>query len=185
MANRLSTIVTKTGDAGYTGLGDGSRVSKSHIRVCAIGDLDEFNCHIGALLLNPLDDGMKTVLKAIQNDVFDMGGELCIPGHAMIQADRVSFLERQIAEINESLPRLEEFLLPNGIKAAVDAHICRAIARRAERNVVELSQTTVIRTELLQYLNRLSDYFFVLARLLNRLSADPLAREVLWDHQRS
>ncbi len=184
MANRLSKIVTKTGDSGHTGLGDGSRVLKSSIRIRAIGDLDEFNCFIGALLLNPLSDDLQNILQLIQHDIFDIGGELCIPGHVLLKPDRVGFLEQHIEQINSSLPRLQEFILPVGIKAAVDAHLCRAVVRRAERNAVELAQTETVRPEVLRYLNRLSDFFFVLARMLNRQSESPRAKETLWDRGR-
>lgn len=184
MANRLSKIVTKTGDSGDTGLGDGSRVLKSDVRIRAIGDLDEFNCFIGALLLNSLPDNLRDLLQAIQHDVFDIGGELCIPGHAILQNDRIAFLEENIEAINAHLPKLKEFILPIGVKSAVDSHLCRAIVRRAERNVVELAQTAVVRTEVLVYLNRLSDFFFVLARQLNSQSNSHEAKERFWDHDR-
>lgn len=184
MANRLSKIVTKTGDTGHTGLGDGSRVLKSSIRIRAIGDLDEFNCFVGALLLNPISDDLHNVLQEIQHDIFDIGGELCIPGYALFLSERVEFLEVHIEQINSGLPRLQEFILPVGIKAAVDAHLCRAVVRRAERNVVELAQTEAVRPEVLKYLNRLSDYFFVLARMLNQESDSLHAKETLWKHGR-
>lgn len=172
MGNRLSSIVTRTGDGGTTGLGDGSRVSKTDLRVQAMGDIDELNSTIGMLLALgvPADSSMDaaSLLREVQQDLLDIGGELCIPGYTLLKPERVVALDDWLQRANETLPRLQEFILPGGSIAAAQAHIGRTVCRRAERAVVALSEVTSVNNTVRQYLNRLSDLLFVLARLLNR-----------------
>lgn len=178
MANRLSKIVTRTGDEGMTGLGDGSRISKQSVRIQALGDVDELNSLLGVVLCENFPDSEHAALLTIQRDLFDLGGELSIPGHAMLTADRLERLDRWIAQWNAELPPLKEFILPGGCRAAALLHVARTVCRRAERNVAGLDAQA--RSPLaLPYLNRLSDLLFVLARVVNRRAgqAEPLWRE--------
>jgi cob(I)alamin adenosyltransferase len=186
MANRLSTISTRTGDDGTTGLGDGSRVAKDDARVVAMGDVDELNSSIGVLLAESLPARMQSLLTDVQHDLFDLGGELSIPGFALLKMSQVERLDQAITELNETLPRLAEFILPGGCRASALAHVCRTIARRAERSTVHLRRDSAVRDEITLYLNRLSDLLFILARVLNRSAeCGGAGRDVLWDRQRS
>ncbi|HET9389271.1 MAG TPA: cob(I)yrinic acid a,c-diamide adenosyltransferase [Steroidobacteraceae bacterium] len=183
MGNRLSKIYTRTGDDGTTGLGDGSRVPKNGARVEAYGTVDELNSNIGVLLAAPgLPRDVSACLTAIQHELFDMGGELCIPGHQVMTAAHVSALEETLDRFNDALPPLKEFILPGGGPAAAACHVARTIARRAERRVLSLAGVETVNPEVLRYLNRLSDLLFVLARVLAR---QELGTEVLWRHDRS
>lgn len=181
MGQRLTAIATRTGDAGTTGLGDGTRVSKDALRIHAMGDVDELNSMIGVLLSEALDDDIRTVLIQVQHDLFDLGGELCIPGFDNIRTAQVAQLDDWLTQFNEALPRLENFILPAGTRAAAVAHVCRTIARRAERSVVTLGLAETVRDVVRQYLNRLSDLLFVLARTVNRRER---GNDVLWDQHR-
>lgn len=181
MGHRLSKIYTRTGDDGSTGLGDGSRVGKDAPRVNAYGTVDEANSAIGLLLAAPgLPDDVTALLTAIQHQLFDLGGELCIPGHAAMTADDVSWLEQRLDAYNEALPPLKDFILPAGGEAAARCHLARTIVRRAERETVALARLEPVRAEAIGYLNRLSDLLFVLARVLARAAGQG---EVLWQHQ--
>jgi cob(I)alamin adenosyltransferase len=171
MANRLSTIVTRTGDDGSTGLGDGSRTAKDGARICAIGEIDELNSHLGVLLTEDLPEPVRVDLQAIQHDLFDLGGELAIPGHPMLTPAQVQRLEAAVTRYNSDLPRLAEFILPGGSRAAAQAHVCRTVCRRAERALVALGHAEgqqAVAEVARQYVNRLSDLLFVLSRVLNR-----------------
>lgn len=168
MGNRLSVIATRTGDDGTTGLGDGSRVRKDDPRVIAMGDVDELNSVIGLLRAESLSDEVQSDLGAMQHDLFDLGAELCIPGHAALAQARIAFLDERLAHYNASLPALREFILPGGGRSAALAHLARTVARRAERSVVSLERQAPLNSTVRQYLNRLSDLMFVLARTLNR-----------------
>jgi cob(I)alamin adenosyltransferase len=168
MGKRLTQIATRTGDDGTTGLGDGSRVSKSHRRVAAMGDVDELNSNLGVLLAEPVPDDVRQLLVVIQHELFNLGGELSIPGYQLLKADAVLRLDEALAHHNGTLPPLKEFVLPAGSRAAALAHVARTIARRAERALVTLAESEPVRAEPRQYLNRLSDLLFVLARVLNR-----------------
>ncbi|HKF98214.1 MAG TPA: cob(I)yrinic acid a,c-diamide adenosyltransferase [Steroidobacteraceae bacterium] len=182
MGNRLSRIYTRTGDDGSTGLGDGTRVPKDSLRVEAYGTVDELNSAIGVLLATPeVPPGVAACLTEAQHELFDLGGELCIPGHRAITAEHVTRLENSLDEFNDSLPPLKEFILPGGGPAAAACHLARAIARRAERRVWALARTETVSPEVTSYLNRLSDLLFVLARVLARHER---GAEVLWRHQR-
>ncbi|HEX7012968.1 MAG TPA: cob(I)yrinic acid a,c-diamide adenosyltransferase [Steroidobacteraceae bacterium] len=190
MGNRLSKIYTRTGDAGTTGLGNGQRVAKDHVRVEAYGTVDELNSAIGVLLAtNGLPKPVFDCLRQIQHELFDLGGELCIPGSRIISASHVERLERDLDTFNEPLPPLKEFILPGGGPMAAACHLARAIARRAERRVWSLaafgesaaSQDAAVNPEVLRYLNRLSDLLFVMARVLVRHER---GSEVLWRHER-
>jgi len=181
VGNRLSRIYTRTGDDGSTGLGDGSRVAKDAARVNAFGTVDEANSALGVLLAVPLPADVTALLTRVQHQLFDLGGELCIPGHAAIQAGDVSALEQQLDHYNAGLPALKEFILPGGGEAAARCHLARTIVRRAERETVTLARLEPVRGEALQYLNRLSDLLFVLARVLARADGHG---EVLWQHSR-
>src|SRR6202050_226855 len=182
MGNRLSKIYTRTGDDGTTGLGDGSRVAKDSLRVTAYGELDELNSSIGVLLAVPeLPKEVTACLIEVQHELFDMGGELCIPGHTAITAEHVTRLERALDGFNDTLPPLKEFILPGGGPAAAACHLARAIARRAERRVWTLAKAEQVSPEVAKYLNRLSDLLFVLARVLARHQHGV---EVLWHHER-
>ncbi len=185
MANRLSEIATRTGDDGTTGLGDGSRVPKDHLRVHAMGDVDELNSHIGLLLAEPLPDDIRELLIVIQHELFNLGGELCMPGFELLKLDAVLRLDEALALYNSALPRLKEFILPAGSRSACQAHVCRTVARRAERAVVTLAAAASINAAPRQYLNRLSDLLFVLARVLNRANLDGLGGDdVYWHSER-
>lgn len=181
MGNRLSRIYTRTGDDGSTGLGDGSRVAKDAARVNAFGTVDEANSALGVLLAVTLPEDVRALLTTVQHQLFDLGGELCIPGHAAIHAADVEALERQLDHFNADLPALKEFILPGGGEAAARCHLARTIVRRAERETVTLSRQEPVRAEALHYLNRLSDLLFVLARVLARADGHG---EVLWQHAR-
>lgn len=185
MANRLSQIATRTGDDGTTGLGDGTRVPKDHLRVMAMGDVDELNSQIGVLLAEPLPDDVRELLITIQHELFNLGGELCMPGYQLIKDDAVLRLDEALAHYNAALPRLAEFILPAGTRSAAIAHVCRTVARRAERAVVTLAGQETINAAPRQYLNRLSDLLFVLARVLNRANLDGLGGDdVYWHSER-
>ena len=185
MANRLSQIATRTGDDGTTGLGDGTRVPKSHGRIGAMGDVDELNSHIGVLLAEPLPDDVRELLVTIQHELFNLGGELSIPGYTLLKDDAVAGLDAALARYNETLPRLMEFILPAGTRSAALAHVARAVARRAERAVVTLAETETINAAPRLFLNRLSDLLFVLARVLNRANLDGLGGDdVYWKSEK-
>lgn len=181
MGNRLSKIYTRTGDDGTTGLGDGSRVAKDSARVAAYGTVDEANSTIGLVLASELPDDVRTLLTAVQHQLFDLGGELCIPGHAAIADADIERLEQHLDAFNEPLPPLRDFILPGGGEAAARCHVARTVVRRAERETVALSRLEPVRPEAVRYLNRLSDLLFVLARVLARASGHG---EVLWNHER-
>jgi cob(I)alamin adenosyltransferase len=182
MGNRLSKIYTRTGDDGTTGLGDGSRVPKENPRVEAYGAVDEANSAIGVVLsVAALPPPIIGCLTEVQHDLFDLGGELCIPGHRMIDAARVERLETELDGFNEALPPLKEFILPGGGPAAAACHVARAVCRRAERRCWSLARTETVSAETLKYLNRLSDLLFVLARVLARHEK---GSEVTWRHTR-
>ena len=168
MANRLTQIATRTGDNGTTGLGDNTRVSKDSLRVHAMGDVDELNSSIGLLLCEAMPDGVRAVLVEVQHQLFNLGGELSIPGYELLKPEAVAQLDAALAEYNATLPRLAEFILPAGSRAASQAHVCRTVARRAERSVVALGSAEALKDSPRQYLNRLSDLLFVLSRVLNR-----------------
>jgi cob(I)alamin adenosyltransferase len=181
MGNRLSKIYTRTGDDGSTGLGDGARVQKESLRVEAYGTVDETNSAVGMILALPIPDAVRACLTEVQHDLFDLGGELCIPGHRMIQAAYVDRLEAALDGFNESLPPLKDFILPGGGPAAAACHLARTVARRAERRCWSLARVEEIAPEALKYLNRLSDLLFVVARVLARHES---GSEVLWRHRR-
>ncbi len=183
MGNRLSRIYTRTGDDGTTGLGDGSRTPKDSARVEAYGTVDELNSVVGMLLAVPdLPPQVTGSLTEVQHELFDLGGELCIPGHQMIRAEHVTRLEQSLDEFNDSMPPLKEFILPGGGPAAAACHLARTVARRAERRAWTLARAEAVNPELLKYLNRLSDLLFVVARVLARHER---GAEVLWRHDRS
>ena len=181
MGNRLSKIYTRTGDDGSTGLGDGTRVPKDSARVAAYGTIDEANSAIGVLLAVPVADEIGDLLVRIQHQLFDLGGELCIPGHAAIFDADIQRLEDHLDGFNADLPPLKEFILPGGGAAAAHCHLARTICRRAEREVVTLSHHDAVRPEAVRYLNRLSDLLFVLARVLARAGGHG---ETTWNHER-
>ena len=169
MGQRLTQIATRTGDDGTTGLGDNTRVHKAHLRVHAMGDVDELNSNIGVLLAEPgLPAGIRELLVDVQHQLFDLGGELAMPGYELLKDAALLRLDEALEDHNATLPRLAEFILPAGTRAAALAHVCRTVARRAERAVVALSADTPLRPSPQRYLNRLSDLLFVLARVLNR-----------------
>jgi cob(I)alamin adenosyltransferase len=189
MANRLTQIATRTGDDGTTGLGDGTRVPKSHLRVAAMGDVDELNSSLGVLLAEPLPADVRELLVTIQHELFNLGGELSIPGFVLLKDAAVLRLDEALAHYNEQLPRLKEFILPAGTRSAALAHVSRTIARRAERSLVALvnaeSGAEAVNDAPRQYLNRLSDLMFVLARVLNRANLDGLGGDdVYWKSER-
>jgi cob(I)alamin adenosyltransferase len=186
MANRLTQIATRTGDDGTTGLGDGSRVPKDHLRVQAMGDVDELNSSLGVLLAEPLPDDVRELLVVVQHELFNLGGELSIPGFELLKAEAVARLDGALAHYNATLPRLQEFILPAGTRAAALAHVSRTIARRAERAVVALAHHETVRDAPRQYLNRLSDLLFVLARVINRANLDGRGAgdDVYWKSER-
>ena len=181
MGNRLSKIYTRTGDAGTTGLADGSRVDKDSARVEALGDVDELNCHVGAILEHDLDGHVREMLTDIQHALFDIGGEMAIPGHTAVDSDYVSRLESGLDGMNADLPPLKEFILPGGGAAAIASHLARTVCRRAERRVVALARDEPVNDESRRYLNRLSDLLFVLARKLARGERG----EVYWKNGRN
>ncbi|RVT52772.1 cob(I)yrinic acid a,c-diamide adenosyltransferase [Rubrivivax albus] len=169
MANRLTQIATRTGDDGTTGLGDGTRTRKDALRVAAMGDVDELNSSLGVLLCEALPDDVRQLLVEVQHELFNLGGELSIPGFVLLKDDAVAALDAALERHNATLPRLQEFILPAGSRAAALAHVSRTIARRAERAVVALAAAEPVNAAPRQYLNRLSDLLFVLARVLNRM----------------
>jgi len=181
MGNRLSKIYTKTGDDGTTGLGDGTRVAKDSARVAAYGTVDELNSSIGIVLAQEIPAPIREALTQIQHDLFDLGGELCIPGMAMVHETDVERLEQTLDGFNADLPALKDFILPGGGMAASCCHLARTVCRRAEREVVTLARSETVRPEAVRYLNRLSDLLFVLSRVLARASGHG---EVLWQHER-
>ncbi|MCD0504122.1 cob(I)yrinic acid a,c-diamide adenosyltransferase [Bordetella petrii] len=177
MGNRLSAVATRTGDDGTTGLGDGSRADKDSPRIAALGDVDELNSVIGLLRTETLPEDVQADLGTIQNDLFDVGAELCIPGHTTVQAAQLAWLDERLAHYNGALPPLREFILPGGCRTAALAHQARTVARRAERAVVALGRRETLNATVRQYLNRLSDLMFVLARHLNAAQG---AGDVFW-----
>jgi cob(I)alamin adenosyltransferase len=181
MANRLTQIATRTGDDGTTGLGDGTRTRKDALRVQAMGDVDELNSSLGVLLAEPLPADVRELLGVIQHELFNLGGELSIPGFALLKDDAVLRLDEALAHYNAGLPRLAEFILPAGSRAAALAHVCRTVARRAERAVVALDQAETLKESPRLYLNRLSDLLFVLSRVLNRMNGGD---DVYWKSER-
>lgn len=183
MGNRLSKIYTRTGDDGTTGLGDGSRTAKDSARVEAYGTVDEANSAIGVVLANDVvPDNIRRCLTDVQHDLFELGGELCIPGHSAVTDDYIDRLETELDELNAGLPRLKEFILPGGGNSAAACHLARTIVRRAERRTQTLAAAEEVRPEVVRYLNRLSDLLFVIARVLARLDG---GQEVMWDRDRS
>ena len=181
MANRLTQIATRTGDDGTTGLGDNRRVSKSSLRVHAMGEVDELNSQIGVLLCEDMPDVVRHLLVEVQHQLFNLGGELSIPGFELLKADALRLLDNALAEHNASLPKFQEFILPAGSRAAALAHVCRTVARRAERAVVALGAEEALNPTPRQYLNRLSDLMFVLSRVLNRMHGGD---DVYWKSER-
>jgi cob(I)alamin adenosyltransferase len=177
MAHRLSRITTRTGDDGSTGLGDGSRVRKDSTRIQALGDIDELNSTLGVLLAEPLPDAARATLVRIQNELFDLGGEVSIPGYVRVRENHIAQLETDLAHYNAALSPLREFILPGGTRAAALAHLTRTVARRAERALVALSDTEAINPRGREYLNRLSDLLFVMGRWLNQNAG---GTDVLW-----
>ena len=177
MGNRLSKIYTRTGDKGDTGLGDGSRVDKDHIRVEAFGTVDELNSTIGIILANDIPEEISICLNKVQHHLFDLGGELCIPGHTALDETYISYLETTLDNFNEDLPMLKEFILPSGGHATSACHLARTVCRRAERRVVTLAKDETVSPHTISYLNRLSDLLFVIARVLAR---NENGSEVLW-----
>lgn len=185
MANRLTQIATRTGDDGTTGLGDGTRVPKDHLRVDAMGHVDELNSGLGVILAEPLPDDVRELLVVVQHELFNLGGELSIPGYQLLTADAVLRLDQALARYNATLPRLQEFILPAGTRSAALAHVSRTVARRAERAVVALAAHEAVNDAPRHYLNRLSDLLFVLARVLNRANLDGLGGDdVYWRSER-
>ena len=185
MSNRLTQIATRTGDDGSTGLGDGSRTRKDALRVQAMGDVDELNSGLGVLLCEPLPDDVRELLVVVQHELFNLGGELSIPGYMLLKATAVAQLDDALEHYNAQLPRLKEFILPAGSRSAALAHVSRTVARRAERAVVALHAAEPVNDAPRQYLNRLSDLLFVLARVLNRANLDGLGGDdVYWRSDR-
>ena len=181
MGNRLTQIATRTGDDGTTGLGNNTRVPKDHLRVQAMGDVDELNSNIGVLLCEPMPDPVRELLVEVQHQLFNLGGELSMPGFTLLKEEALLQLDNALAEHNAALPRLAEFILPAGTRAAALAHVCRTVARRAERAVVSLGAAETLNPTPRQYLNRLSDLMFVLARVLNRVDGGD---DVYWKSER-
>jgi cob(I)alamin adenosyltransferase len=181
MGNRLTQIATRTGDDGSTGLGDNTRVSKDSPRPHAMGDVDELNSHLGLLLCEPMPQDVRELLIDVQHQLFNLGGELSIPGFELLKDEAVLQLDAALAHYNAALPRLQEFILPAGTRAAAQAHVCRTVARRAERAVVALGKQEAVRETPRHYLNRLSDLLFVLSRVLNRMDGGD---DVYWKSER-
>jgi len=182
MGKRLSKIYTRTGDDGSTGLGDGSRVAKDSLRVTAYGTVDEANSVIGMVLAcKTVPDAIASVLTDVQHDLFELGGELCIPGHSAITDAFIDRLEQELDEFNKDLPALKDFILPGGGEAAAACHLARTVVRRAERCSISLAAEETLRPEVVRYLNRLSDLLFVIARVLARAEN---GQEVLWNRSR-
>lgn len=181
MGNRLSKIYTRTGDDGTTGLGDGSRTQKDSLRVEAFGTVDELNSALGVVIAGTDNEHLRSVLLDVQHDLFDLGGELCIPGTQLIGDRHIERLERELDRLNADLPPLKDFILPGGSAVAAQAHLARTICRRAERRVISLARHEAINEPAIRYLNRLSDLMFVVARTLARASG---VGEILWDRHR-
>lgn len=181
MGNRLSKITTRTGDTGTTGLGDGSRIKKSDPRVQAMGDVDELNSFVGLLLTYDLPASIREILCDVQHGLFDIGGEIAIPGTVKLTSLYTDALERALEQLNADLPPLKEFILPGGNPAAAVCHVARAVCRRAERTLVTLASCDDVNSATLSYLNRLSDFLFVVARALARQEG---SAEVYWDPTR-
>lgn len=181
MGNRLSKIYTKTGDKGTTGLSDGSRVSKDHLRIISIGSIDELNSTIGMIISCKVDKDTDDLLTRIQHKLFDIGGELSLPGHTLIEESDVNWIEDQLDRLNENLSPLKDFILPGGTQAAACCHLARSICRRAERDLVSLNKTEEVTPVILQYINRLSDLLFVLARHINKQADQP---DILWNSEK-
>jgi cob(I)alamin adenosyltransferase len=182
MGQRLTQIATRTGDDGTTGLGDGTRVPKDHLRVQAMGEVDELNSSLGVLLAEPLPDDVRGLLVTVQHELFNLGGELSIPGYELLKREAVLHLDRALEQYNATLPRLQEFILPGGTRSAALAHLSRTIARRAERSLVALAANEKVNEAPRQYLNRLSDLMFVVARVLNRANLDGLGGDDVYWH---
>ena len=180
MGHRLSRITTRTGDAGETGLADGTRRAKDDARIVALGEVDELNSCIGLVLAEPVPEDIRACLVEVQHDLFDLGGELAIPGRSVIGEDHAARLESALASFNASLPPLKEFILPGGGRAAAAAHLARTVCRRAERSLVPLGRSEDLPAGPRIYLNRLSDLLFVLSRVLNRSEGRD---DVLWKHR--
>jgi len=181
MGYRLSRITTKSGDDGKTNLGDQNRIAKSHPKIIVLGDLDELSSAIGVVIahLEHMRE-IKTLLKQVQQDLFDYGGELCPPNKKAITEEKILFIENAIKQYNNNLPPLTEFILPGGSKAAAFCHLARTVARRTERSIVQLHETNKLNPELLCYINRISDLLFILARILNKTDG---AKDELWEHK--
>ena len=178
MANRLTKIYTRTGDQGKTGLSDGSRVDKFHARIESLGNIDELNSIIGIILTEKLPDDKKVILNKVQNDLFDIGGELSIPNHIKIEDKKIDFIENSLDHMNHELRPLKEFILPGGSKASSYCHLARTVCRRSERSLFSLAQTDKVNEASLKYINRLSDMLFVLARFLNKINH---FNDVFWE----
>lgn len=181
MGHRLSKIYTRTGDDGTTGLGDGSRTQKDSLRVEAYGTVDELNSTVGLLIAESDSEAISSVLLDVQHDLFDLGGELCMPGTELIGDQHTTRLERELDRLNAELPPLKDFILPGGSRAAAQAHLARTVCRRAERRVIALARHEEVNEPAIRYLNRLSDLLFVVARTLARASG---VGEILWEHDR-
>jgi cob(I)alamin adenosyltransferase len=179
MGNRLSKIYTRTGDKGTTGLGDGSRVEKDNLRVEAIGTVDELNSTVGLVLAAKLPIGIRSVLNRVQHELFDLGGELCMPGTTLIPDSYIDGLEADLDKLNDDLPPLKDFILPGGSESAARCHLARTVCRRAERRVVALARDEDVNQATIRYLNRLSDFLFVAARVIVRKDG---SSEILWVH---
>jgi cob(I)alamin adenosyltransferase len=177
MANRLTRITTRTGDDGTTGLGDGRRVDKGDLRIEALGDVDSLNSLLGVVLSQPVSAGLRDILVSVQNDLFDLGAEVCIPGHVVLSEDHLARLESHVSSLNSTLPPLKEFILPAGCAAASHTHVARAACRRAERSLVRLHRAEALPGIGLAYLNRLSDLLFIVSRVMNR---DAGVAEACW-----
>ncbi|MFZ2540670.1 MAG: cob(I)yrinic acid a,c-diamide adenosyltransferase [Gallionella sp.] len=178
---RLSKITTRTGDTGSTGLADGTRIRKDHARIATLGSVDELNSQLGVLLTESIPADIRVGLLQIQNDLFDLGGALALPTQDMFAESKISWLDEQISHYNADLPPLREFILPGGSRAGALCHVARTVARRAERDLVALSQGDAVPQQALPYLNRLSDLLFVLSRCINRAQA---ATETLWQRDK-
>lgn len=180
MGNRLSKIYTRTGDDGTTGLGDGSRINKDSLRVDAMGDVDELNSVISLMMTEAVPDILVETLTQIQHDLFNLGGEICIPGYVILQKERIEDLEEAIDTLNDDLEPLKEFILPGGTKTAAYCHLARTVCRRAERKLIQLHRTEKVTDISLQYLNRLSDLLFVMCRIINKEAG---VSDVLWKNE--
>jgi len=180
VGHRLSKIYTRTGDGGTTGLGDGARVDKDSPRVEAYGTVDELNAALGLVLAHDLPSHLHEILTTLQHDLFDLGGELCLPGRAVLDAGDVKRLERWLDQLNADLPPLEDFILPAGGPATAACHLARTVCRRAERRMVTLARTERVNEHSLAFVNRLSDLLFVMARVLVRHER---GQEIVWQHR--